>query len=141
LRSGEVFGFLNPIDVGIPGKMEFGNSMCCLVHSLTCYFGFEILKNAVLKNEPMKSFSDPRTKGFMDGEFNAPTLEAVLSLEDNVEKLDDINSVSAACIVRNPFFKVYFLFIQTAKMMTQSFNLNHQKYYKDKFFSVCLCYG
>jgi hypothetical protein len=52
-----------------------------------------IKKTVLLENKPMKSFEDPRTKGFQDGKFQAVNLEALLSLEDNFDKLnsDDIN--------------------------------------------------
>jgi len=35
----------------------------------------------------MESLSDPRTKGFKDGKFGAPTLEAWLSLENDLDTL------------------------------------------------------
>jgi len=85
--------------------MAFGIEMCCLENHLICHFGVDNLKNALLQNEPMESFTDPRTKGFEDGEFNAPTLEAVLSLEDNIDKQSG-HYAEDLCLVINfcPFY-------------------------------------
>jgi hypothetical protein len=49
--------------------------------------GLDNIKKAAQENKPLKSFADPRTKGFQDGKFEAINLEALLSLEDNFSKL------------------------------------------------------
>jgi len=86
-------------DEGVPGKMKFTNAADCVLDRLICFFGMENLKKAARENEPMKSFSDPRTKGFKDGKFDAPTLEAFLSLEDNVEKLTDLDKNNFCMVI------------------------------------------
>jgi len=60
--------------------------------------GLDNIKKMVFENRPMPSLlGNPRTKGFQDGKFEAATLEALLSLEDNFGKLssEDINSMSS----------------------------------------------
>jgi hypothetical protein len=60
--------------------------------------GLDNIKKTVFENRPMPSLlGNPRTKGFQDGKFEAATLEALLSLEDNFGKLssEDINSMSS----------------------------------------------
>jgi hypothetical protein len=41
---------------------------------------------------------DPRTRGFQDGKFQAATLEALLSLEDNFDSLtsEEVNAMQPA---------------------------------------------
>jgi len=92
---------------------EFVTEWCCLQHLLICHFGFANLKNAILKNEPMESFIDPRTKGFKDGEFNIPTLEAVLSLEDNIDKQSDkdLSNLCMVCVTALSFLSLMNLFV------------------------------
>jgi len=61
--------------------------LTCVSQCLYTYFGVENLKRAAQHNESMAVHSDPRTKGFSHGKFNTATLEAFLSLEDNLDKL------------------------------------------------------
>jgi hypothetical protein len=57
-------------------------------HHLISFVGIENIKKTALENKPMTSLSgDPKTKGFLDGKFQGSNLEALLSLEDNFEKL------------------------------------------------------
>jgi hypothetical protein len=49
--------------------------------------GLDNIKKTVLENKPLQSFADPRTKGFQDGKLQTGSLEALLSLEDNFDKL------------------------------------------------------
>jgi hypothetical protein len=61
---------------------------------LMCCIGLENIKQTALENKPLKSFmGNPRTKGFQDGILQTANLEALLSLEDNFDKLDkdDLN--------------------------------------------------
>jgi len=60
------------------------NSM--LVRLISC-IGLDNIKKTVLENKSLLSFADPRTKGFQDGKLQTGSLEALLSLEDNFDKL------------------------------------------------------
>jgi len=50
----------------------------------------EKIRSAAMNNEPLPSWSanDPRTRGFRDGKFTTADLEALISLEDNFDKLE-----------------------------------------------------
>jgi hypothetical protein len=87
--SGQASNAFDPLDVGVPGKMKISSPILSLTARLFCHMGTENLRNAVLNNEPMDSFVDARTKGFKDGKFDSFSLEAVLSLEDNIHKISD----------------------------------------------------
>jgi len=76
-----------PPGVFCPTTGPPANSLVCILNRLICHFGAQNLAKVVLKNKPLETFSDPRTKGFKDGKFEAPTLEALLSLEDNLDYL------------------------------------------------------
>jgi hypothetical protein len=70
--------------------------MAMAVRLITC-IGLDEIKKTALENKPMKSLlGDPKTKGFQDGKFQAATLEALLSLEDNFNKWssEDLKSTS-----------------------------------------------
>jgi hypothetical protein len=57
-------------------------------HHLIFLVGIENIKKIAVENKPMTSLAgDPKTKGFLDGKFQAANLEALLSLEDNFDKL------------------------------------------------------
>jgi hypothetical protein len=59
---------------------------------LIAHIGLDNIKKTVQENKPMPSLlGDPRTKGFQDGKFEEVTLESVLSLEDNFEKLTSVD--------------------------------------------------
>jgi hypothetical protein len=59
-----------------------------LIMRLIDFIGLETIKTTALENKPMKSLlGDKRTKGFVDGKFEAVTLESLLSFEDNFDKL------------------------------------------------------
>jgi hypothetical protein len=62
--------------------------------------GLDNIKKTVLAdNKPMPSLlGDPRKRGFQDGKFEAVTLEALLSLEDNFDKLNG-EELHSACYV------------------------------------------
>jgi len=89
------FLLLSYMDHNVPeeSKVPFNSQLRGnkLLHSvnqrLYSFFGVENLKKVVQNNESMAENSDPRTKGFSGGKFNNATLEAFLSLEDNMDKL------------------------------------------------------
>jgi hypothetical protein len=55
---------------------------------LIAFIGLETIKKIALENKPLKSLlGDQRTKGYFEGKFEAASLEAVLSLEDNFDRL------------------------------------------------------
>jgi hypothetical protein len=59
-----------------------------LLMRLIDFIGLETIKTTVLENKPMMSLlGDKRTKGFAGGKFEAVTLEALLSLECNIDKV------------------------------------------------------
>jgi hypothetical protein len=67
-----------------------------------------IKKTVLLENKPMESLNgDSRTRGFQDGKFQTATLEALLSLEDNLDKSSSEELLAA--------FQVYL-----KKLITQS---------------------
>jgi hypothetical protein len=68
---------------------------------LIARIGLDNIKKTVLENKPLKSV-DLSTQGFQDGKFEAATLDALLLLEDNFEKLKS-EEVSAACQVSSLF--------------------------------------
>jgi hypothetical protein len=78
--------------------------------------GLDNIKKAALENKPLKSFADPRTKGFQEGKFEAINLEALLSLEDNFSKLTygeecsacyvSIHLVYVACVEINKLIEI-----------------------------------
>jgi len=72
------------------GIASFGNDLNCLFHRLVHTIGIEEIQSASMSNKPMPSWSanDPRTRGFRDGKFATADLEALISLEDNFDKLD-----------------------------------------------------
>jgi hypothetical protein len=58
-----------------------------LINHLINFVGIQNIRRAALEKKPMSSLTeDPRTKGFEDGKFEAASLEALLSLEDNFKK-------------------------------------------------------
>jgi hypothetical protein len=58
---------------------------------LVARIGLDNIKKIVLENKSMPSLlGDPRKKGFQNGKFEAATLEALLSLEDNFGKMSDV---------------------------------------------------
>jgi len=73
------------------GIISFDNAANCLLQRLIQSIGIEEIRSAAMNNQPMPSWSanDPRTKGFRDGKFSTADLEAVISLEDNFDKLED----------------------------------------------------
>jgi hypothetical protein len=75
---------------------HFFSIQSTLIH-LIAYIGLKNIKKTVLENKPMLSLmGDPRTKGFQDGIFETATLEAILSLEDNFDKLTS-EEIHSAC--------------------------------------------
>jgi len=100
----------DPSMLGLPSDLELGNPFNCTIQRLIGFFGFQNLKDAALQNAPVESFSDPRTKGFKNGKLNSPSLEAFLSLEDNVDKLDAAE-------------KVYFIKVRLSKLIQSHIGL------------------
>jgi len=74
------------------GIYSFDNSASCVLHRLIYSIGIEEIQRAATNNETMLSWSakDPRTRGFRDGKFSTADLEALISLEDNFDKLNDL---------------------------------------------------
>jgi hypothetical protein len=74
------------------GIYSFDNSANCVLQRLVQSIGIEEIQRAVMNNEPMLSWSanDPRTRGFRDGKFATADLESLISLEDNFDKLNDL---------------------------------------------------
>jgi len=93
-------GYFNSGQCGAPGRMDPKIPLNFILHRLFGLLGFSRLRSAVLQNEPVESLSDPRTKGFADGKFDTPNLQALLSLEDNVHKLSDREAIDC-CLVSN----------------------------------------
>jgi hypothetical protein len=69
----------------------FADTMNILLQRLIQLIGLEKIKSAAINNEPMPSLmstnSVKKTRGFRDGKFSTADLEALLSLEDNFDKL------------------------------------------------------
>jgi MYND finger len=59
---------------------------------LIARIGLDNIKKTVLENKPLKPL-DLSTQGFQDGTFEAATLDALLLLEDNFEKLKSEESI------------------------------------------------
>jgi hypothetical protein len=78
-------------------ESRFSAMKSLIVRLITC-IGLDTIKKAVLENNPLKSFEDPRTKGFQGGQFGTATLEALLSLEDQFGKWSS-EELNAACKV------------------------------------------
>jgi len=72
-----------------PGSADLAYTVQMGVVHLIKVIGLDNIKKTVLLGDKsMESLGgDPRTKGFQDGKFEAVTLEALLSLEDNLDKL------------------------------------------------------
>jgi len=77
------------LGLGTDKLSELGQLMSRINQKLYTYFGVEYLKRAAQHNEPMAVSSNPRTRGFSNGKFNNATLEAFMSLEDNMDKLNE----------------------------------------------------
>jgi hypothetical protein len=78
-------------------------SIISITIRLIARIGLDNIRQIVLQNKPMPSLlGDPRTKGFQDGKFEAASLEALLSLEDNFEKLTSTET-NLACNVSLTF--------------------------------------
>lgn len=77
-------------DTQIPPAEAYSNLFNCILQRMIQFIGVQKIKDAVNNNEPMQSWSanDPRTRGFRDGKFATMDLEALLSLEDNFDKID-----------------------------------------------------
>jgi hypothetical protein len=71
---------------------SFDNAANGVLQRLIHIIGLQKIQSAAMNNEPMLSWSanDPRTRGFRDGKFATVDLEALISLEDNFNKLDDV---------------------------------------------------
>jgi hypothetical protein len=82
-------------------KDTFSGGLNILLRRLVHFIGIDQIRSAALKNEPMLSWSDndPRTRGFRDGKFSTVDLEALISLEGNLEKLSDaeVETFAKAC--------------------------------------------
>jgi len=66
---------------------------------LIAFIGLETIKKIALENKPLKSLlGDQRTKGFFEGKFEAASLEAVLSLEDNFDRLSSEEKVLTSTV-------------------------------------------
>jgi hypothetical protein len=93
------------------GIASFDKDLMCLFHRLVHTIGIEEIQSASMSNKPMPSWSanDPRTRGFRDGKFATADLEALISLEDNFEKLDlPIKMIYANVrISQNCMFKLF----------------------------------
>lgn len=81
--------FLDLNDTHIPSSESQSNMFNGILQRLIQLIGIQTIRDAVKSNKPMESWSadDPRTRGFRDGKFLALDLEALLSLEDNFDKL------------------------------------------------------
>jgi hypothetical protein len=72
----------------LPDKGIKGAACFELLMRLIDFIGLETIMTTALENKPMKSLQgDKRTKGFLDGKFEAVTLESLFSLECNIDKL------------------------------------------------------
>jgi hypothetical protein len=92
---------------------------------LISYIGLENIKKTVLENKPMASLlEDPRTKGFQDGKFETDTLEALLSLEDNFDRLTG-EELSKACDVSSTKLCVLVRLISIAYMHLETRELKN----------------
>lgn len=71
-------------------RSAFSETAVCLQQRLIQFIDLDIIRSAAKKNEPMPSWraNDPRIRGFRDGKFATVDLEALISLEDNFNKLD-----------------------------------------------------
>jgi hypothetical protein len=70
-----------------------------LLMRLIDFIGLETIMTAALENKPMKSLlGDKRTKGFVDGKFEAVTLESLFSLECNIDKSNDRNRLQHSIV-------------------------------------------
>jgi hypothetical protein len=80
-----------------------------LMMRLIGVIGLETIKTTAQENKPMKSLlGDKRTKGFVDGKFEAVTLESLLSLEDNFDKFikeEKLKQSYVRLILNSPIFK------------------------------------
>lgn len=72
------------------GIASFNSAANCVLQRLIQAISVQNIMSAAIKNEPMLSWSanDPRTRGFRDGKFATVDLEALISLEDNFDRLD-----------------------------------------------------
>jgi hypothetical protein len=82
----------------VGGIYSFDNVAVCVMQRLIQSIGIEEIQRAAINNEPMLSWSakDPRTRGFRHGKFATVDLEALISLEDNFDKLNDIEKACYA---------------------------------------------
>jgi hypothetical protein len=99
----------------IPDKVSENVCLQSLLVHLIAHIGLEKIKQTVQENKPMPSLlGDPRKKGFQDGKFETATLEALLSLEDNFDKLTS-EEVNAACDVSISSFALGLWVLMTKK--------------------------
>jgi hypothetical protein len=72
-------------------ETKAGAAKSMSIRLIAC-IGLENIKKTALENKPMKALSNKlRTRGFQDGKFEIANLEALLSLEDNFNKLSREN--------------------------------------------------
>jgi len=69
--------------------------------------GLDNIRQTAKENKPMPSLlGDPRTKGFQNGKFQAATLEALLSLEDNFDKLTSEELTLTSHVIKFIYLKL-----------------------------------
>lgn len=106
---------LQPIETQcIPDEETHATAIQEIEIRLITFIGLETIMETALENRPMSLFKDQRTKGFHNGKFEAITLESLLSLEDNFDKLT-IDEKEEHSIVRTQFNLLYDLLIKDLK--------------------------
>jgi hypothetical protein len=89
---------LNKTQLPTESNGLFTKGLNILLQRLVQFIGMQKIRSAAMNNEPMPSWSanDPRTRGFRDGKFSTPDLEALISLEDNFSELEPVEKESYA---------------------------------------------
>jgi hypothetical protein len=72
------------------GNANYATLSITLQHRLISFLDPNVIRDTVMNNKDLDSFADNRTKGFRHGKFGYPCLESVLSLEDNIDKISDL---------------------------------------------------
>ncbi|XP_059471210.1 SET and MYND domain-containing protein 4-like isoform X2 [Neocloeon triangulifer] len=78
-----------------------GKIFNCNLQKLIGFLGLENIRNAVKEDKALVSFSDKRTEGFVDGKLETLNLESILSMKDNLDKIDSQEKRSFATAALN----------------------------------------